>query len=268
MSTIKANTIQPINAATGLVLRTNEVDRLNINTSGDVGIGVSPSYKLHVSGTCAIAPNTNVGMRIYEDTDSANFLRFRPLSSTGSQTGFMFSGDDDSPHLTINYTSLVSGSPRIGIGTASPSVALDVNGEIKSSTYVHATSGMVIGGATFAAPSGTAPLFGVRAWVRFTYSSAGGVDVKGQGNVAQVVRNALGDFTITFTTALPSNYAVAGVGNENNGSNTGGQGGVYQVAVNLYSNATATTTSCRITLANIDAASNTDPEVVTLIFVG
>ena len=47
-----------------------------------------------------------------------------------------------------------------------------------------------------------------------------------------------------------------------------GLGGVYQVAVNLYSNATATTTSCRITLANIDAAANTDPEVCSVIFVG
>jgi len=136
MSTLKADSIQPTNSGNNLILKTGagDAERMRIDTSGNVGIGVSPSYNLHVSGTCAIVPNTNVGMRIYEDSDSANFLRFRPLSSTGSQTGFMFSGDDDSPHLTINYTSLVSGSPRIGIGTASPAVALDVNGEARSST--------------------------------------------------------------------------------------------------------------------------------------
>lgn len=263
MSTIKANTIQPINAATGLVLRTNEVDRLNINTSGDVGIGVSPSYKLHVSGTCAIVPNTNVGMRIYEDTDSANFLRFRPLSSTGSQTGFMFSGDDDSPHLTINYTSLVSGSPRIGIGTASPAVALDVNGTIKTNTA------LVLGGATFAAPSGTAPLFGVRAWVRFTVNSSSAVTIVNSGNVSSVTRSNTGLYTITFAVPLPDGYAVAGIANEfRPAGNANPPDGSYNISVNFVNNASATTTSCAIAFANLDINDFRDPEVATVIFVG
>lgn len=210
MSTLKADSIQPTNNGNNLIFKTGvgDAERMRIDTSGNVGIGVSPSYNLHVSGTCAIVPNTNVGMRIYEDTDSANFLRFRPLSSTGSQTGFMFSGDDDSPHLTINYTSLAGGSPRIGIGTASPTVALDVNGDIKSSTYVRATSGMVIGGATFAAPTGTAPLFGVRAWGRIDPLSAQPVLTAG-GNIASVSLADTGNFRITLTTPMPNtNYAV------------------------------------------------------------
>jgi hypothetical protein len=110
--------------------------------------------------------------------------------------------------------------------------------------------------------SAVAPAYVARAFVRFTYTAAGGVVIQKSGNVSSVTRNALGDYTIAFTTALPSNYAVAGAGNEN-----GGGGGVYQVAINLYSQATATTTSCRITLANIDASGNTDPEVCSLVFV-
>lgn len=75
--------------------------------------------------------------------------------------------------------------------------------------------------------SGSAPIYGCRAWVYFdgtrneadTGSSTNGANVKifGSGNVTSVLKNATGDYTLTFTTALPTaNYAhveASGVGN-------------------------------------------------------
>jgi hypothetical protein len=67
---------------------------------------------------------------------------------------------------------------------------------------------------------GTAPVFGCRAWVNFdaTKDTSGAAStantnrlLTGSGNVSSVLRNAIGDYTITFTTAMPdANYAVSG----------------------------------------------------------
>jgi hypothetical protein len=52
-----------------------------------------------------------------------------------------------------------------------------------------------------------ATAYGCRAWVKF--NSAGGVN--GSGNVTSVTNNAVGSFTINFTTAMPdTNYAAIG----------------------------------------------------------
>jgi hypothetical protein len=59
------------------------------------------------------------------------------------------------------------------------------------------------------------PIFACRAWVNFdgtTVTNVGGEDrctIRESGNVSKVVRNSTGDYTISFTTAMPTaNYAV------------------------------------------------------------
>jgi hypothetical protein len=55
--------------------------------------------------------------------------------------------------------------------------------------------------------SGSAPLYMCRAWIVFDGSTG---SVRGAGN-ATVVRNSTGDYTVSFTTAMPdANYAVTG----------------------------------------------------------
>jgi hypothetical protein len=66
--------------------------------------------------------------------------------------------------------------------------------------------------------SGSAPVFACRAWVNFdgTKDTTGAAStantnrlIRGSGNVTSVLRNAAGDYTVTFTTALPDeNYCV------------------------------------------------------------
>ena len=67
------------------------------------------------------------------------------------------------------------------------------------------------------AQTGSAPIYGCRAWVNFdgTKDTTGAAStantnrlIRGSGNVASVLRNTLGTYTITFTTAMPdANYA-------------------------------------------------------------
>lgn len=61
--------------------------------------------------------------------------------------------------------------------------------------------------------SGSAPFYIARAWVTFDGTGSGPSSPLGSGNVASVTDNGVGDYTITFTTALPAaTYAVLGSG--------------------------------------------------------
>jgi hypothetical protein len=79
-----------------------------------------------------------------------------------------------------------------------------------------AGSKLADGGITAAklngAQTGSAPIYGCRAWVNFdgtrneadTGSSTNGANVKirASGNVSSVLKNGIGDYTVTFTTAM------------------------------------------------------------------
>lgn len=59
--------------------------------------------------------------------------------------------------------------------------------------------------------SGSAPIYACRAWVNFNGTGTVGTNlsIRGSGNVSSVFKNAVGTYTITFTTAMPDiNYSV------------------------------------------------------------
>jgi len=70
------------------------------------------------------------------------------------------------------------------------------------------------------AQSGSAPIYGCRAWVNFdgTRDSTGAAStantnrfIRASGNVTSVLRNGTGSYTVTFTTAMPdANYTAVG----------------------------------------------------------
>jgi hypothetical protein len=63
------------------------------------------------------------------------------------------------------------------------------------------------------AQTGTAPIYGCRAWVNFDGTGTIGTNqtIRGSGNVSSVYKNGTGDYTVTFTTAMTDgNYAVKG----------------------------------------------------------
>ena len=95
--------------------------RLVIDTSGNVGIGTtSPEMLLHLNRSSQSdvlrIQTTNTTLSIGEDSDLDNFIRFR--ANVG--TGFHFTGNNDTPNLTI----LAAGN--IGIGTNDPKVECHV----------------------------------------------------------------------------------------------------------------------------------------------
>jgi hypothetical protein len=96
--------------------------------------------------------------------------------------------------------------------------------------------------------TGTAPIFGYRAWVTFdmTRNAAGGSDTAnttrfliGSGNVASVTKTGTGLFTVAFTTALPNaNYAYMGSGESDSGDSA--------LYVNRIESGTKTTTEIQL----------------------
>jgi hypothetical protein len=72
--------------------------------------------------------------------------------------------------------------------------------------------------------SGSAPIYTCRAWVNF--SGIGGTSVRGSGNVSSVTRNARGDYTMNFATAMTdTNYCFNLSANHDGSSASDGVGG-------------------------------------------
>jgi hypothetical protein len=112
-----------------------------------------------------------------------------------------------------------------------------------------------INSAQFATVSGTAPIYGCRAWVSFdgTGTVSTNQTIRGSGNVASVYKNATGDYTITFTTAMPdANYAITGMaGDGASGSGTS----QYTVCISDAAAPTSSTLRIIVTISNGSKAS-------------
>jgi hypothetical protein len=117
--------------------------------------------------------------------------------------------------------------------------------------------GTTLGSAPTPVPSGSAPLFGIRAWCMFNGDTTGTNAPTAGGNVASVTRLGTGAWTINFTTPMPdTNFAIAPSFN----ANTGNVDSMYE------SSATArTTTSVTI---NVNANGTAfDPAIVSIMVI-
>jgi hypothetical protein len=109
------------------------------------------------------------------------------------------------------------------------------------------------------AQTGTAPIYGCRAWVNFdgtrneadTGASTNGANVKirASGNVTSVLKNATGDYTVNFTTAMvDANYSVAGFASRTSAGEPAPCNGLQGTAF--------TSSSCRVQAGNTANALN------------
>jgi molybdopterin-binding protein len=94
------------------------------------------------------------------------------------------------------------------------------------------------------------PIFACRAWVNFdgTKDTTGAASaantnrlIRASGNVTSVLRNGAGDYTVTFTTAMPDANYCATLGWTNTGPTTSFDG-----SASVYSAATVTAASVRV----------------------
>ena len=105
--------------------------------------------------------------------------------------------------------------------------------------------------------AGPAPIYGVRAWVFFNGVTSPPT-INASGNVTSVTKNAVGDYTVNFTTPLPNaNYSVSLV-------RSGGSNGIGVVEVP----AGRTASSYRFTLTNLAVNANVNETNINATFVG
>jgi hypothetical protein len=112
-----------------------------------------------------------------------------------------------------------------------------------------------INSAQFATVSGTAPIYGCRAWVNF--NGTGTVAIRGSGNVTSITDNNTGDYTVNFTTAMPDVNYMFVAGAQANGVANGPM-------IDLF--AEGTTTTCRFRVFSA-ASATMDSPVCTFLAV-
>jgi len=126
-------------------------------------------------------------------------------------------------------------------------------GNITATTFTGALVGNATSATKLSSTTGTAPVYGVRAWVNFdgTRDTSGTVNAAftnrfiygggaASGNVTGVLKTATGSYTISFSTAMTStNYAV--IGSTDNGSSV--------TVINVLEVASLATGSCSIVTA-------------------
>jgi hypothetical protein len=136
--------------------------------------------------------------------------------ATGVFSGNLAAGSITTPNgsgiLALNASNLSSGTvPDARFPAVLPAVSGVNLTNLLTSSLIGAIPAAQIAGAVNA--SGSAPFYVARAWVTFDGTGSGPGSPLGSGNVASVTDNGVGDYTITFTTALPAaTYAVLGSG--------------------------------------------------------
>lgn len=120
------------------------------------------------------------------------------------------------------------------------------------------------------------PIYACRAWVNFdgTKDTTGAAStsntnrlIRGSGNVTSVLRNGVGDYTITFTTAMPdANYSIALVRDEGSSTTARGSSGVT-VGNNTTPAAGSFNINCRVgSTSGTDGLPDDPPTVTATIF--
>jgi len=124
--------------------------------------------------------------------------------------------------LTLqNDASLAQGYVKVNGTTSATFTTSGITGNLTGNVTGNLT-GNVTGNADTATKlsttTGSAPSYACRAWVNFDGTGSIGVNqtIRASGNVASVLKNAAGDYTITFTTAMAdANYSAVGTARMN-----------------------------------------------------
>ena len=124
---------------------------MRITASGDVGIGTAAPAsflgKLTVVGNIALA--TGGKTYFWDPTNSSGTYIYNPGASSVSFWKYGAGGDTELMRLV--------GTGRLGIGTASPAQALDVNGNIKAAQIYSAPTALT-SGASIAWDANVSPI--------------------------------------------------------------------------------------------------------------
>jgi hypothetical protein len=114
------------------------------------------------------------------------------------------------------------------------------------------------------AQSGSAPIYAARAWVNF--NGTGSVAIRASGNVSSLSDNGTGDYTVNFTTALPTaDYVSAGMSAYI--TNLAGNAAILYEGDASGNAVTKTTTQARVVFGNTFTGGKTDAPLCLLMFL-
>ena len=161
-----------------LAITTNDLTRVHITATGEVGVGTtSPQGKFNVSsGTSFFGANSQ--------TYSIG-VGYSQARVNSGQTYYVGATDSTAPDMVFSNAA----------GTERARLTDTGNWQFNSGYGSVATA------------------YGCRAWINFdgtaVVSPASMTGVRGSGNISSVLDNGTGDYTVNFTTAMPdANYAV------------------------------------------------------------
>lgn len=148
--------------------------------------------------------------------------------------------------ITIDGTGTITGASTLATTVASPTLT---NATLTTPN---------INSAQFATVTGTAPIYPCRAWVNF--NGTGTIAIRASGNVSSITDNAVGDYTVNFTTAMPDANYVTSL----NGGNTTNTAETY--ATEAKGAAYLKTTSAyRMNTYNYNTTTTADRENVYIV---
>jgi hypothetical protein len=264
-----------------LVAFTNNTERMRITASGNVGVGTgSPNVKFDIVDTGY--PSAKIKSSYTATGLTYSSLHFGDqVANQGGDCGFVYNSATPSSsffHWTPFGASQgvpfkITSSGLVGINLAgTPTTALQVGGTVTATAFSGPLTGNVTGNASSASTvsnsaitaakldgnqSGSAPIFGVRAWANIN-GTVGSVSVRQGGNVSGVVRDQLGRYTITFSTPMQdTNYAIIAWARDANATDN-------NYFVSAASNATKTTGSFQIEV-NSPGGTVDSPEIGIMV---
>lgn len=199
-ATTSAPNIVQLTDSTSSTSTTTAATPNSVKTAYDLANAAVPKAGGTMTGLLVLSADPSAAL----GAATKQYVDLRALKATTITAGTGLTGGGD---LSANRTIGISAGGVSATELASDAVttAKILNANVTTAKIADAN---VTAAKLDGAQSGAAPIFGVRAWVHFTVS-AGTVTVRASGNVASVVRNSTGSYTITFTTAMADQYYSA-----------------------------------------------------------
>ena len=166
---------------------------ITITSDEKVGIGeTSPANLLHVKASDVSAAPIDTALMVLEKSGT-NYLSFMGANTNTQGVLFGDADDNDVAGITYNHSSNYMAFNTL----ATERMRIDSSGNLKFNSGFGS-----VGEA-----------YGVRAWVNFDGNISSDAAIEEDGNVSSVVDNAVGDYTINFSSNMPDgHYAVSGFG--------------------------------------------------------